>query len=774
MREDYRSGQPLSRISQTIQRFLRAEEVPRWFGLSLVLIYLVGLGAVARLGIVLARRDAAAYFQQSSQYAVRQLANQLNAIEAGASAGSLRAGTDSSAEAVGGIALPEMRRAMREFMSVVSARAVRIIEDNRIVVSSQPNEADVVINSNEAVELAPGEFQVVTDSASDPKSSERRVRTALSWRPPPAAGSHQPGASPVARRYLEVILPMDVAPAASLADHAATLTIILVVLGALFLVYRCLREQMRSVWRIADRLELHRGNIEQELSSLRIADALDTVSHSWNGLVDLTERLLVSVRRSEANEELSRALQKQSGGAVAEALHAVPDGIIFLADEVRFDYVNAAALRLLGWNAADSKRWTLPDAQSSGVGEQIVLLLRNALRPDGTFEACTEVVESNPDQSSYRVFIIPLQRNKQTGRCVVVIRDVSQQLRAERAREEFVAQVTHELRTPLTNIRAYAETLSSGMFEDPKVITECYNVITKETRRLSRLIEDILSVSQLEVGSIELRLDQVDLRALLNEGLRDVRGLADEKNIDVQLVLPAKLEPVRGDRDKLAVVVNNLLGNAIKYTQANGNVIVGCQFTADTVVMTFKDNGIGIDPKDHARVFEKFQRGSEPEVQQETGTGIGLYTAREIVRRHGGDLELISERGKGSTFLVRLPRSESRAGALSAGEAGLNRATPGGEAGLSELRTSVRADSHAGESGINRDGVRPDSSRDGGGEDKDSLCRVVPKQNRDLEKPISDAAPSPGEAGLNRATPGGEVAVNAEVAGLSQEGNQNV
>jgi signal transduction histidine kinase len=102
--------------------------------------------------------------------------------------------------------------------------------------------------------------------------------------------------------------------------------------------------------------------------------------------------------------------------------------------------------------------------------------------------------------------------------------------------------VTHELRTPLTNIRAYTETLSSGMFEDPKVITECYNVITKETRRLSRLVEDMLSVSQLEVGSIELHVDNVDLKALLGDGVRDVRGLADEKNIDIQLVLPAKLE----------------------------------------------------------------------------------------------------------------------------------------------------------------------------------------------------------------------------------------
>ena len=228
---------------------------------------------------------------------------------------------------------------------------------------------------------------------------------------------------------------------------------------------------------------------------------------------------------------------------------------------------------------------------------------------------------------------VPTYQAQRRGDCLVIIRDVSQQARAERAREDFVAQVTHELRTPLTNIRAYAETLSSGMFDDPKVITECYNVITKETRRLSRLIEDILSVSQLEVGSIQLHVDDVDLRALLEEGVRDVRGLADEKKIDIQLVLPSKMEPIRADRDKLAVVVNNLLGNAIKYTPAEGDVQVGCQYTGDNLVLTFKDNGIGIDTEDLRRVFEKFQRGSNQEVQSEIGSGIGLFTARASQQR---------------------------------------------------------------------------------------------------------------------------------------------
>ena len=136
------------------------------------------------------------------------------------------------------------------------------------------------------------------------------------------------------------------------------------------------------------------------------------------------------------------------------------------------------------------------------------------------------------------------------------------------------------------------------------------------------------------------------------------------------LDLPETPVPVVADPDALTLVLSNLLGNAIKYTPPGGNVVVGCQVSADSVVITVKDNGIGISTEDQARVFEKFQRGTDPEVQNITGTGIGLFTAREIVRRHGGDIELISEKGAGSTFMARLPHRESRASALSTSQTG--------------------------------------------------------------------------------------------------------
>lgn len=471
-------------------------------------------------------------------------------------------------------------------------------------------------------------------------------------------------------------------------DRLRSLAFVLVVLCTLLLVYRCLREQLRSMSRIASRLETHHDRLQEDIDSLRLVDTADAVGASWNKLIDLTKTLSESVQRSDANEELSRALDKASGGALAEALCAIPDGLLYITDEIRFEYMNTTMRRLLGWKEDQDAQRTLQEASSDGFGSKIVASICDALQPSGSYESRSEVLdtdETGDDQSVYHLRIIPLQRSHTSGECIVVVRDISQQVRADRAREEFITQVTHELRTPLTNIQAYTETLSSGMFDDPSIITECYNVITKETRRLSRLIEDMLSVSQLEVGSIELQLNQVDLKELLSDATRDVRSLADEKNIDLQLVLPSKLEPIQGDRDKLAVVINNLLGNALKYTPENGNVVVGCQAGGSHALITVKDNGIGIDAVDQARVFDKFHRSKDEAVQSQPGTGIGLYTAREIVRRHRGDIELMSEKGQGSTFVVRLPRQETRGGSLTTQETNDHRVAPG-NAGITLLK----------------------------------------------------------------------------------------
>lgn len=655
------------------KRFWNAEEVPRWFGLSVVLIYLVGLAGVGYVGVLQTRRQADMEYRALATYGVKLLSERLEEADDGNGA------TRSVA----------FQRALRDFSANVAVRSLRVVDsERRVIASIHAGEIDSYAPDDANGAKMSGSFDVSTVHDDDGAATELLVRAsfgsgvrdmhATSDGDTTAASNvgHETAnnrsapsskSSAVGRPTLCLEARIRSAPPRRdrFGDYSPLLSVVLVACGALFVIYRALRSHMRGASRIAARLVAHAESLEGDLTSLQLADSMDQVTVTWNRLIAMARDMRGELQRAQANDEVSGLLASTCDRGLADAINAVPDAIVHVVNGGRVEFANTAARRLLGWAEDEGADESVIEGLGEGLPGAIAGVAKRALRADGGFEASTELIETeHGSSSSYRMSVIPLRGAEHFGECLVVIRDVSQQIRADRAREDFITQVTHELRTPLTNIRAYADTLSSGMFDDPKVITECYNVITKETRRLSRLIEDILSVSQMEVGSIELTWDDVDLTSLLGEGIRDVRGLADEKNIDLQVVLPAKVSPIRGDRDKLAVVVNNLLGNAIKYTPADGAIVVACRFTEDAVTLTVKDNGIGIAPKDHARIFEKFQRADDEDVSAIPGTGIGLYTAREIARCHGGEIDLLSEKGKGSTFIVKLPLQASRATSL--------------------------------------------------------------------------------------------------------------
>ena len=244
---------------------------------------------------------------------------------------------------------------------------------------------------------------------------------------------------------------------------------------------------------------------------------------------------------------------------------------------------------------------------------------------------------------------------------------MSQLIEAARSRDTFLAHITHELRTPLTNIRAYAETLNEDFFDDEQTRRECYNVIMSETRRLSRLIEDVLSVSQIESGASRFERVQVRLDQSLRQTVQDVQASADAKSIELNLQIPSKVPAVLGDRMRLQQVWVNLLGNAIKYTPQGGSVSVGVQSDERVVRVCVSDTGIGIDPQYHEKVFEKFFRTDQPDVSATEGSGLGLSITQEIVRMHGGSIRVESEMGSGATFIVELPLARETSDSPKAG-----------------------------------------------------------------------------------------------------------
>jgi two-component system phosphate regulon sensor histidine kinase PhoR len=213
------------------------------------------------------------------------------------------------------------------------------------------------------------------------------------------------------------------------------------------------------------------------------------------------------------------------------------------------------------------------------------------------------------------------------------------------------------LRTPLANIKAYAETLALADMIDVEQQKQFLNTINSEATRLARFVDDLLSVSSMELGSLSLNKQITDLSRMLNEVLIKIRPQIEEKRLTFDVGLPEKMPEPELDKDKISAVLVNLLGNAVKYTPAGGRVTFRVNITDQQIDMSVEDTGVGIAADELPKVFEKFFRSPDPRVQEQTGTGLGLALAQEVVRLHGGKITVESELNKGSTFSVLLPLS---------------------------------------------------------------------------------------------------------------------
>jgi two-component system phosphate regulon sensor histidine kinase PhoR len=214
--------------------------------------------------------------------------------------------------------------------------------------------------------------------------------------------------------------------------------------------------------------------------------------------------------------------------------------------------------------------------------------------------------------------------------------------------------VSHELRTPLSHIKGYVETLLDGAKNDPEVSTRFLETIARNTERLKLLIEDLLTISELESGRVKLNLQAVELRPVVAKVFDDFKSHAEAKSIVLANEVPDL--PVRADPGRLEQVLSNLVDNAIKYGRTGGCAKVGAQSADDGKVEVFvKDDGAGLPAESLERVFERFYRVDKARSREQGGTGLGLSIVKHIVQGHGGRVWARSEPGKGATFFFTLP-----------------------------------------------------------------------------------------------------------------------
>jgi PAS domain S-box-containing protein len=239
---------------------------------------------------------------------------------------------------------------------------------------------------------------------------------------------------------------------------------------------------------------------------------------------------------------------------------------------------------------------------------------------------------------------------------VGIVRDITEQKKVERIKNEFVSTVSHELRTPLTSIAGSLGLLVGGAAGSlPARAGRLVDIAHNNSKRLVRLVNDILDIEKIESGKMTFDFSAVPLRPLVEQCIEANRGYAETYDVRFELDPAAADSVVLADPDRLTQVVTNLLSNAAKFSPAKGRVEVGIERQADRVRLSVRDHGPGIPEEFRNRIFQKFAQADSSDTRQKGGTGLGLAIVRSIVERHGGSVDFESAVGEGTTFSVRLP-----------------------------------------------------------------------------------------------------------------------
>jgi signal transduction histidine kinase len=239
--------------------------------------------------------------------------------------------------------------------------------------------------------------------------------------------------------------------------------------------------------------------------------------------------------------------------------------------------------------------------------------------------------------------------------------DKSRQLaEASKHKSQFLANMSHELRTPLNAILGYAELILDKVYGDtPDKMREVLNRIQRNGRHLFGLINDVLDLSKIEAGQLTLSIADYSLKEIVQSVYSGVEALANQKRIALKAEVAADLPSARGDERKLTQVLLNLVGNAIKFTDA-GEVEIKATAANGTFTVAVRDTGPGIAEAEQAKIFEEFQQAESPISRKKGGTGLGLAIAKRIIELHGGRLWVESSPGHGSTFSFTVPTKVER------------------------------------------------------------------------------------------------------------------
>jgi two-component system phosphate regulon sensor histidine kinase PhoR len=364
-------------------------------------------------------------------------------------------------------------------------------------------------------------------------------------------------------------------------------------------------------------------------------DTLEALGYSLN---QTASRLDQTIRTLTEERNLSSAI-----------LGSMIEGVAVVNGGERLVFANPGFAEILGLD--------VPPVSGSSLLEvvrqtELIEAVRRVLAGEPRVEA--EIATGTLRQHYFAATVAAVRAGDTSG-AVMVLHDITELRKLERVRRDFVANVSHEFRTPLTAIQGFSETLLAGAMDDPVNRHRFLGIILEHARRLARLTEDLLKLSQMDADRLELELRRVSVEQLVESCYETARHRAAEKELHLSLNLPSALPDVLGDARRLQEVLQNLLDNAIQYTLPGGKIVLSAEIQSNEVVFTVTDSGIGIPQADQPRIFERFYRVDAARSREAGGTGLGLAIAKHLAEVHNGRLWVTSEVGVGSQFNFTVP-----------------------------------------------------------------------------------------------------------------------
>lgn len=422
------------------------------------------------------------------------------------------------------------------------------------------------------------------------------------------------------------------------------------------LFYLLLRREIRPVREMSQQMGTMLDSESFGRVSVTATGELGDFMQRFNRFIEYAGERVDQLEHDRKQLVTSTKLITYRKNRVETVLETLPEAVLILDETGAITFANQKVAALFGV----SRDVIMSQPVVEWCDNTHVLQLLDKYQSDGRSRVFNETIRFNVDSAARQSIMTkayPLfspNNPASTIGTLIIFRDESKEALARQARSDFVSHLSHELKSPLNVLSMYSETMLTDVGKDESFRIEAANVINDEVTRLGQLINGLLSMTQIENGSLTPDRGLIKIREIAEDALNEARQLAREMDLEFSFSAPKAMNPMLADKGLIRIALTNLLSNAVKYNKQGGKVHLSIDETEDAVQIRVADTGIGISESDAGKIFDKFFRAENDATQAVNGHGLGLALTRQIIELHHGSLSVDHEREEGTEFIINL------------------------------------------------------------------------------------------------------------------------